>query len=313
MLKSKSMAEITGREKVAQIIEDVSAEFGLSLTRVKEDVFSLQNNKVSFCIYSNNWPHNSSSGYRLSWDKEASYKVLSLNKIPSVEQVFIKRTDELPFDKAKAFFVKHDGNVVLKDNFGVNGRSVVFCNNDLADFQSKILNFFSRFGGVNISKKINITNEFRCLVLCGNVELIYKKNRPKIIGDGTSPIIDLLFNSKYKLLKLKSSIENDLYKVPESGEIIEVTDQDNLSLGATPTIIESDDSLFDRLRELSLLSAKVLDLNFCSIDIVLDDNGQLLVLESNAGIMFDNFVSVSQKNEQEVRRIFRKAINILVT
>lgn len=305
--------ELPGRERIALLLEELADANGFTFHKLREQLFLFSNSNYQFSVIANNWPHNSSSAYKLAWDKEASHRTLTISGIQSVEQIYVRNSDDLAMDKAKAFFIMQGGYVVLKNNFGVNGTSVMFCENDLTDFEKKVIMYFTRYGSVNISKKIEIANEYRCIVLCGNVELIYQKNRPKIIGDGKSPIITLLSEAQYKILKLKSEIENNLYKIPEKNEIVTLSDQDNLSLGSTPTVINIKNSLSDNIKDMAIKTALALDLNFCAIDILLDNNGELIIMEANSGIMFTNFITASSENEKEVRRIFNKAIQILIS
>lgn len=297
-------------EETYLTLRDVGERSGIQVSKQSERVIQVQKRDKTFFIYNNVWPHNSAASHTLAIDKAETHLRLVERGVPSVEQIRICAQDPFPFDTAKDFFENAKGRVVIKPNFGSKGEHITFCEN-WGDLQRVLPQYLFVHREVNLSRRVEVINEYRCVVLDGTVQLVYLKKRPWIIGDGYSPLLSLLAQSQYKLVRLKAELAERIYNIPQKGQAIILSHQDNLSSDAQPEVINGGHVLFEELRKMSLEAASVLELRFCSVDVVLDQKGMLFVMEVNSGIMFDNFISSSSSNKKEVMRIFLHALESL--
>lgn len=297
-------------ESTYQTLLKASEGAGMRVFKQSTRVIGIEKGDKTFFLYDYFWPLNTGSSDLLARDKAETHIRLTEKGIPSIPQINITNLDPIPIDTAKWFFDDCNTGVVLKPNFGTQGKYITFCNN-WEEFQKVFPWYLVRVENVNCSKKVEIINEYRCIVLDSHIEFIYRKHRPHVLGDGKSPLISLLAASQFKLLKLKKELHDSLYNIPVKGEVTVLSDLHNLSNGASPEVISEKEDLFAQLKTMSLAAGKALNLNFCSVDIVLLKEGQLMVMEVNSGIMFDSFILFSDKNRQMAINTFRRALSLL--
>lgn len=298
------------KEYVFQALAVAAARAGARISRESPDLVFVEKNGKRFSVYGNIWPLNAASAFHLASDKALAYACLAKQGIPAVEQMKVTASDPNPWDTARKFFDRAGGRAVVKDNAGTNGTNIFFCDT-WSEFQKSLMYLYERSQNVNCSQRMDVVNEYRAIVLDGSVEILYKKERPYVIGDGKSPLISLVAASQYTLVKLKEELKQRLNDIPGEKERIVLSDQDNLSLGAAPVTLEATEGLFASLKKIAIAAASALGLRFCAVDIILDTGGKLSVLEVNPGIMFDSFFTFSEANKKEVVRIYAQAFEKL--
>ena len=126
-------------------------------------------------------------------------------------------------------------------------------------------NFFKFNHSLSICTFYDIENEYRTIILAGEVLLTYKKIKPVVIGNGINAIRELLLEFNYNYFKDK--LTDDKYnKVLKKNEIYEYGWQFNLSRGAK--IDSVDDVVNKKIINLSKKVASIVNLKFGSIDII---------------------------------------------
>ena len=55
--------------------------------------------------------------------------------------------------------------------------------------------------------------------------------------------------------------------------------------------------------------AKEINIRFCSIDIILDNEDILYLMEANSGVMMDNFMNIHENGVNIAKYIYGSAIN----
>ena len=187
--------------------------------------------------------------------------------------------------------------VVLKPNDGTGGKDIYKVSN-LEYLETTVDKLFSKYTFITVSPFYKISEEVRYIVLDDEVELVYEKVIPHIIGDGISSIKDLLDD------KLVNTYLNDkMSTIPAKGEIVKVNWQHNLSKGAYPKVVEVNEEVL----KIVLKAKKELNLRFASIDVI-KENGNYKILEINSGVMMEVFSSKDSKNYETAKRIYLKAI-----
>ena len=295
------------RELIKKICEKHSIEYKLLS---KDWIIMLKkNNKIRFisgCKFSLN---DHAIGEILD-DKYALYDVLRANNIPVVEyNILYPRTNNNSYaidannsNNVKEYLKKHN-EIVLKPCKGTCGNDVYHIT-DINEIDEKLDALFSRYSSISYSPYYNIKNEYRVITLNGNIEIIYKKERPIVIGNGKESIRELLLSFNYEYFKDK--LDDSVYdKILAGGESYEYSWKFNLSNGSRASF-DISDVIRRKIESISKSVIKKLDVKFSSIDIVeVGDN--FLILEMNSGVMVENLLSMID-DINTVENVYERAI-----
>ena len=153
-----------------------------------------------------------------------------------------------------------------------------------------------------------IKNEYRTIILDGNVELFYGKKRPIVYGDGKKSIKELLCDFNYNYFSKINDSKLDV--VLEKDKEYVYNWQHNLSKGAIPFEVEDND-IKNKVQSLALKTFKLLNLTFASVDIIELETGEILILEINSGVMIDNYSKYMKNGEEVCKNIYSKAIDLM--
>lgn len=99
----------------------------------------------------------------------------------------------------------------------------------------------------------------------------------------------------------------DYWRVPKINEIVTVSWKHNLAQGSKPDI-DLPIEIKAQLKDIALHTATALDINFASIDILVDENNNYMVLEINSGVMMEKFSRESCENYIIAKSIYSDAI-----
>lgn len=244
-------------------------------------------------------------------DKFALYDVLKSQNIDIIEHNIVYGVDNKNkyalnysgIDYVSSLFEKYNRDVVLKVNNGTCGVNVYHITD-----KNELGNIYLRIGGRNNSLSLcpyyDIENEFRCIILDGEIKLLYKKIRPVVVGDGKSTIKELLvkFNANY----FKKIDDDSLDVILEKDKEFMYDWKFNLSRGA---ILSEDIDERDYLNvsSLALKVSKLLNLGFCSVDVIKCD-GKYHILEINSGVMMKNYIKIAENGYSKAYEIYHDAI-----
>ena len=289
-----------------ELIKEICQEQNITCQALSQDfILKLEKNNQQKYIYAYKFPLNDHGIGLIMDDKYAFYSVLKDLNIKSVEIIPI-----FPgYDRDTLIsYLKRYQRVILKPNNGTCGHDV-FVINSTRDLFLKLDYLLNKNAPVCLSPYYDIKNEYRLIVLNGQIKVMYGKKRPIIIGDGVSTIKTLLkkFNSYY--YSKESNLEKlnfDLNKVLKKGEELEISFKFNLANGSTIFDI-TDKSLQEKLLCLAKKIIKKLNIQFASIDII-DVGHELLVLEANSGVMMDNYRHLQKNGYLISKKIYQEAI-----
>ncbi len=296
-----------------KIIKEICNELNIKYTFLSKDwVIMLEyKNKTRFL-----------SGYKFDLnkhalglildDKYAMYDVLNYKYIPVIKHDIVYKDsnnnlyakDSKGLEYAKKLFYKYQENVVLKINNGTCGRDIYHVK-DLDDLIIKYNKLMMKHSAISICPFYDITNEYRAILINGQIKLLYKKIKPRVVGDSKKTIKELLqeFNPEY----FKDYNENNKNIILKQGEIFEYDWKFNLSRGSLSSldILESDKieiiNIIDKINEF-------LDLKFVSVDIIKTSDNRFLVMEINSGVMMENFINQHEDGEKIAKEIYKEAI-----
>ena len=238
-------------------------------------------------------------------DKYALYDTFKLLNIPIIEHKIIfknyNKEDILEFSK------KYNYNMVVKSNTGTCGLDMFHVTNKdelFIDIDKLLVKNHS----ISICPFYKIKNEYRTVILDGNIELFYGKKRPIVYGDGSKTIKGLLceFNNNYF-----SKIEDKtLDIVLEKDKEYMYSWQHNLSKGSIPFEVK-DKELISKVQSLATKAYNTLNMRFTSVDIIELETGELLILEINSGVMMENYAQIMKNGVKTVKKIYSKAIDLM--
>ena len=101
----------------------------------------------------------------------------------------------------------------------------------------------------------------------------------------------------------------DLLKIPNNGEEITVSWKHNLSGGAEPIVIDETDEYLEQVRNIALSAGNTLNIKFASIDIVVTEQNEILVMEINGSVCMNKFSEVISNGYEIAKSIYSKAID----
>ena len=245
-------------------------------------------------------------------DKFALYEVLHTKNIPVAEHhILFKNTNNNDyaegyntFNLVKDFYNIHK-LIVIKANTGSCGTNVYKIEKE-EDIEPILNQLFEHNHSISYCPYYDIKSEYRMIVIDGEIQLIYKKKKPVVIGNGKDTIRDLLisFNRHYFSDKLNDSIYD---RVLNYGEVYEYDWRFNLSRGASATTDISDE-IRGKLIEIKNQITSELKIGFASIDIIETDDS-FYVLEINSGVMTENIIEIIDNGKEIVKSIYTKAID----
>ncbi len=247
-------------------------------------------------------------------DKYATYELLRECNIPIIEHNIVFDSSNKnnyaigcnSFEYLEKLFFKYNEDVVLKINCGTCGTEVLHLKN-IDELRDKFNELSSKYYSLSLCPFYNIENEYRAVVLNGKVELLYKKNKALVVGNGKSTIKELLCNFNPSYFANYEGNNKDL--ILEDGKQYEYDWRFNLSNGAKASFdIMEDDR--EKITKLAEKISKEINVNFGSIDIIKTVDGSFYTMEINSGIMTNNFIKQIDNGYEIAKDIYKKAIKL---
>ena len=295
------------------IIKEICDEENIDYKVISKDwIIVLEKNGVTNLITGYKFGINNHALGELLDDKYATFELLKQKDIPIIEHNILygpKNNNEYAkginnIEYVKKLFNKYNNDVVLKINDGTCGANVIHIQ-DEAELTKQYERLSEKFFSMSLCPYYDIENEYRAIVVNGKVELLYKKIKPIVIGDGKRTIKELLidFNMEY----FKNIDDENLQKVLPDGVSYEYDWRFNLAKGSKASF-DIDKKLKNDIENLAQLISKRIGLGFGSIDIIKTIDNKLFVMEINSGVMMENFVKQVQDGYSIAKNIYKKVI-----
>lgn len=298
-----------------KIVKEICSEENIELESYSYDwIFRLSKNGIYNYIMGYQFGINSASVNSICCDKSAASEIMTSLGIPNVEHYFFMS----PFNQK---YVKKHGNwekmmkllekyekLVCKSNEGTGG-NLVFRVNNQYELESAAFNIFKNAKSMAISPYYAIENEYRIIVLNGEIKLAYIKRRPYVVGDGIHTVNQLLFEYvayHENSVNLKDLDLNDYNKVLGNGEVYYLNWKHNLGQGACAQI-EDINIIKEKVDDIIGLLVNKMNVKFASIDIVKCQD-EYKVLEINSGVMMEHFSQQDENTYFIAKSIYREAI-----
>ncbi|MBE6155258.1 MAG: hypothetical protein E7164_00685 [Firmicutes bacterium] len=298
------------------IVKEICDELNINMQMASKDwMIILEKNGIRKFLLGTKFDLNSYALGSIFDDKYATYEMLKNLNLPVIEhEILFSPRNKCEFalgsnlySDALTFFEKNNQNIVIKVNNGHQGKGVYHVTNE-KDIKIILDCLFVNNYSLSLCPYYDIKSEYRVIMLDDYPELIYKKIKPIIIGDGQSTVKQLLqkLNQSFTYNKDVFS-EKEYSRVLDKGEVFEYNWQFNLSNGASMTM-EIDKSVKNDVLNLAVCVAKKCGLRFASVDIIELHDGSLMVLEINCGVATKHFREIHPNGYEIAKNIYKKAI-----
>jgi glutathione synthase/RimK-type ligase-like ATP-grasp enzyme len=273
----------------------------------------LQKNGVTKYIMGYDWELNSATAQQIAKDKSACYELLHASGIPAIAHRLFLGPQFQNYIGTQGcwaamlqYAVEQGYPVVCKPNMGTGGNDVqrVFTPQQL---EAAVHDLFARYRGICLCPFYEIATEYRIIVLGGELQLIYAKQKPRVLGNGKSSLAQLIAEQHDAIIPEEwLTPELDLARVLPPGEMLELSWKHNLGRGAKPLPV-AEGELKNKLTTLAIQAAACINIEFASVDVA-DCSGELRVMEINSGIMAENFARESETHYEQIKDIYRRAL-----
>ncbi len=296
-----------------QLIQEICRELNINCTFLSKDwVILLEKDNQRRYITGYKFDLNSQGTSNIVDDKYALYEVLKNNDIPIINHQIIYNENNKnnyaigcnDYNSVIDFYEKNNNHIVIKANNGTCGNEVfnITCIDEIKPCLKKLFLFNQ---SLSICPYYEIENEYRTIILDGEVLISYKKIKPVVIGDGIKTIKELLLDFNYNYFKDK--LNDSKYEIIlEKNTQFEYNWQFNLSKGAKIGIVN--DNVYKIIVELAKKVAKIINLRFGSIDIIKTVDNKYYVMEANSGVMMKYYINNEKNGYDIAKKIYKKVI-----
>lgn len=232
-----------------------------------------------------------------------------------------------------AALLKKYKKVVCKDNQGTGGH-LVFVAETQKELEYAAHCIYAEAPSMCISPYVPIRDEMRCIMLDGKVQVVFRKCRPQLIGDGEHSVQELLSMKvaedpafadrslsgetvSYDFEHGDKKHKKGAY-VPKKGESYVLSWKHNLGQGAAPEILypvskkspvsNADAEAAAKAVELAQKVTDAFKLRFVSCDVIRTYDDRYMILEVNNGVMMENLASYNEECYKLAKKIYTKAI-----
>ena len=309
-----------GESNYVAIIKEICAEEGITQESYSFDwIFRLtKDGKVGF-ILGYQFGLNSASVNSICCDKSAASELMTELGIPNIQHILFASPSEQKFVGRCGFMegllalLKKHGCLVVKPNDGTGGEHVCKVTTP-CELETAVFEIFQKSAYLAASPYEEIENEYRTIILDGEVRLLYRKQRPSVTGNGKSTVRELLLETMsagQRIMPEEFPDGKTLNKIPGEGEKVLLNWRHNLGQGAKAVPVR-DEETCEAVGKIARRVYEALNVRFASVDVAETAEG-LKVLEINSGVMMENFAGQDEKSRSIAKAIYRDAIRKMMS
>ena len=311
-----------------KIIKEICSEESVTISSFDDWAFVLEKADKRGFIYGYQFGLDSASTANVLKDKAAASEMMEKAGIPHIPHWCVMSPAAPEFcslDSGWTFLEKaleKYGELVVKDNLGTGGR-LVFCVRSKKELEKACHDIFLTAPSLAVSPYVKIQEEYRLIMLDGELSVAFMKKRPSLVGDGKRTVKELLcdkimgLDDKELLNMLTYEKQPKAFTASLKGSAVPKKDSEvllewkhNLGQGSKPEVVK--DSVL--LEELVSLAEKAVDffgLRFASVDIV-KAGDSFRILEINSGVMMENLAKTDEILRKRTKETYRKAIRLML-
>lgn len=300
------------------IINECATKLGITVAHFSDNwAIKLSKDEVIKFIVGYTFPLNNSACFKIARNKNLCSEILTANSIPNVPHQLLYSPSVLKRRNApkgnieviRNFLSKHGYPFVIKKNNSSRGDGVFFITTEpeMEDILAKV---YTTDSTLCFSPYRSNIQEYRNIILNGNCLLSYEKQRPFVLGNGKSNMLELLStyqqshnSSSSKEFLFDDTIVKSFNSVPALNEKVYFQWKHNNAWGVNYHLVE-----IEEMKTLAITAAKAIDANFVSVDVVYSEEHGFEVLEINASVVIHMFASQCVKNYQKAIDVFTMAL-----
>ncbi len=301
---------------LVRLITELAQERGITVHPLSHGwILLLQKNGTTRRIFGYDFDLNDAVAQMLAKDKSATALLLQFHNVPCVEHHLFLRPDIEGYAPErgnwaamKALAEAYNYHVVCKPNTGTSGQDVYQVHSP-RELEWVVQRLFQEYKAIAIAPYYDIPREYRVILLDDQVLLMYEKRRPTIVGDGRTPLGELVAQTLAQCAlpervfqEAQQLYRQEWRRVLPKGEVRPLIWRHNLAAGAQP-VLEIPEDLRERLKRLARQAMQILGLRTAAVDIVETEEG-LRVLEINSGIMMEYFALRHPQGEALARHVY---------
>jgi glutathione synthase/RimK-type ligase-like ATP-grasp enzyme len=306
------------RQEYINIINEAATKLAINLTHFSDNwAIKLSKAQVIKFIVGYTFPLNNSACYKIARNKNLCSEILTANGIPNVPHYLLYSPSVLKrrgFSKGNReiiedFLSKHGYPFVIKKNNSSRGDGVYFITTEpeMEDILAKV---YTTDSTLCFSPYRSNIQEYRNIILNGNCLLSYEKQRPFVLGNGKSTLLELLsaYQQTHDSFSSKSFMFDDTIvegfnSIPGLNERVYFHWKHNNAWGINYHLVE-----IEEMKTLAITAAEAIDANFVSVDVVYSRGYGFEVLEINASVVIHMFASQCVENYQKAVAVFTMAL-----
>lgn len=317
------MPEPNHERALVTLIREICAERGIAVAGFSDDwLFCLQKDGRNAYLFGYDFSLNSAVAKMICKDKSATSDLLGFHGIPRIEHRLFHGPQlagyvpELGTWSAMLdYLASNPGGVVCKPNEGTGGNSV-FLATTPSELEKAVYQIFSRARSLCLCPFEEIEFEYRVALLGREIQFIYRKVRPTLLGDGRQTARQLLlaslqrgpdFAKQVAGCKNLAEMKLDWARIPAAGEAVKINWRHNLGQGAQPELLTPEEPEWATAAALAIRAAEALEVKLASVDLAATPTG-LKVLEINSGIMMESLVRLHPDGRNMARRFYDRII-----
>lgn len=298
------------RADFVEALRAIAAKHGLAFQALSHDWIIQISDPASSAkcsVFGYTFDVNPAGAVEICKEKSATSLVLDSHGVPSIpHRVFLS-----PGNPFTAEYIPRSGiwtgiqslvrewglPVVLKPLKGTGGFGVTKCT-CFREVEAAVQHLHGQEYGLAISPYKKVVDEYRCICMGGKVELVYRKVRNNVVGNGALSVGCLIAQRMAtaepadiaSLGRAAGELSPEvLARVPAEGEIVPLQWRHNLGQGAVADLDVSAETR-TALADVALRAAAAIGIRFCSVDVVDVESEGYMVMEVNSGVMMDSLM-----------------------
>jgi len=289
-------------------INEICTEENITIESLSQGyVLRLTKGSTRRTIYGPYWAINSAASDRIACDKCGCYALLNESGVPAIPHFLLSHPvkrygwtgDSGIWSQAIKLLNTHK-TVVVKPNQGSNGNGVQLCEN-INQLEAAVHSLFAAGADVAVSPFYKIKNEYRVFFLNGECHFAYGKTKNPDdwrhnLSQGATAF-ELTEQALCHCEDRKAERSN-----PENLRPLDCF---------APLAMTGRYNFLNQLKNLASQAATAIDINFATVDVAEFENGEIAIMEINAGVQAKQLLEQLPHLRPIIKDIYAGAIRAM--
>lgn len=300
------------------IINEAASKIGITVDHFSDNwAIKLTKNQAIKFIVGYTFPINNSACYKIARSKNLCSEILKVKGVPNVPHYLLYSPSVMKrrglsignSEIIKGYLSKHGYPFVIKKNNSSRGDGVYLITTE-PEMEDVLAKIYTTESTLCFSPYRPNIQEFRNIILNGNCLLSYEKQRPFVLGNGKSTLLELLsaYQKSHKNLSSKGLLFDDTIakgfnSIPAQNEKVYLHWKHNNAWGVSYQLVE-----IEELKTIAISAAEAIDAKFVSVDVIYSKQHGFEVMEINASVVVNMFATQCAENYRKVVDLFTMAL-----